>query len=305
MGRRVDLNLLVVFDAIYRTNNLSEAGKAVGLSQPAMSHALSRLRALLKDPLFVRLPRGLRPTPYADAIASKVTDGLSTIRGVLTQPGFDAATSSRVFRVAMTDIGERVVLPPLCAWLQKHAPGVGIETCQPPAREVPDALAAGEIDLAVGVLPGLGKGIREHTFAHIEYVCMVRAGHPLIRGTLTLERFRAASHIVVTSGASTATGHALAIERALRLAKARITVRNAHYLALPAIILRTDLVATLPRGIALLMQENVKVKVFEPPVALPKAQARVYWHERYHREPGNQWLRGYLIAQPKVGAVRA
>lgn len=295
LGRRVDLNLLVLFDAIYRTNNLGAAGEALGLSQPAMSHALSRLRILLKDPLFVRLPRGLRPTPYADAIAATVTDALTTIRAVLTQPGFDPATSSRVFRLAMTDIGERVVLPRLCAWLAKHAPGVGIETCQPGVRELMDGLASGEIDLAVGVLPELGTGIRQHTFAHITYVCMVRARHPSIRNKLTLEQFRAASHVIVTSAASTATGHAQAIERALRSVKARIAVRNAHYLALPGLVLSTDLVATLPRGIAVLMQENLKLKVFEPPIALPKAQARVYWHERYHREPGNQWLRAFLM----------
>lgn len=110
----------------------------------------------------------------------------------------------------------------------------------------------------------------------------------------SMEQFRAASHVIVTSAASTATGHAQAIERALRSAKARIAVRNAHYLALPGLVLGTDLVATLPRGIAVLMQENLKVKVFEPPIALPQAQARVYWHERYHHERGNQWLRGFL-----------
>jgi DNA-binding transcriptional LysR family regulator len=294
LRKRVDLNLLVVFDAIYRADNLGAAGEAIGLSQPAMSHALSRLRSLMKDPLFVRLPRGLRPTPYADAIAPAVTGALSAIRAVLTQPGFDPATSPRVFRLAMTDIGERVVLPRLCAWLAKHAPGVAIETCQPDVRELVDGLASGEIDLAVGVLPDLGAGIRQHTFAHVTYVCMVRARHPSIRDKLTLEQFRAASHVIVTSGASTATGHAQAIERALRSAKARIAVRNAHYLALPGLVLSTDLVATLPKGIAVLMQENMKLKVLEPPIALPKAQARIYWHERYHREPGNQWLRGYL-----------
>src|SRR4029453_3720391 len=96
-----------------------------------------------------------------------------------------------------------------------------------------EGLASGEIDLAVGVLTELGAGIRQHTFAHITYVCMVRAGHPLIRNKLTLEQFRAASHVIVSSAASTATGHAQAIERAMRSAKARIAVRNAHYLALP------------------------------------------------------------------------
>src|SRR3954468_3666724 len=221
LGQRVDLNLLVVFDAIYRTHNLSAAGQALGLSQPAMSHALNRLRALLKDPLFVRLARGLQATPYADAIAATVTHGLATIRGVLTEPGFDPATSTRTFRIAMTDIGERVALPRLCGHLEAHAPEVSIETCQPGIRDLREGLAAGDIDLAVGVLPDLGAGIKHRMYARSSYVCMVRAGHPVIRDSLTLHQFRSASHVIVTSAASTATGHAQAIERALREVSAR------------------------------------------------------------------------------------
>jgi DNA-binding transcriptional LysR family regulator len=301
LGKRVDLNLLVVFDAIYRSGNLGAAGQTNGLSQPAMSHALSRLRTLLKDPLFVRLPRGLQPTPYADGIASTVTHALATVRGVLTDPGFDPATSTRAFRVAMTDIGERTILPLLCSLLAVHAPGISIETCQPNLKELREGLAAGDIDLAAGVLPDLGAGIRHQVYVRSSYVCMVRAGHPAIRGSLSLQQFRQASHVVVTSSASTATGHAQAIERALRNANARIAVRNAHYLALPGIILGTDLVATLPKGLGDLMQENVKVRIFPPPVALPSFQAHIYWHERYHREPGNKWLRG-VIARCRPGS---
>jgi DNA-binding transcriptional LysR family regulator len=302
-GRRVDLNLMVVFDAVYRARNLSTAGHALGLSQPAMSHALSRLRSLVNDPLFVRLPRGLQPTPYADAIAAAVAQGLGTIRGVFTETGFNPGTSKRIFRVAMTDIGERKLLPKICAHLAAHAPGVGIETVQPSIKEIRDALATGDIDVAAGVIPEFDAGFRHQTIVRNSYVCMVREGHPTIRDALTLKLFREARHVLVSSQASTATGHAEDIERAVRkgAGKEKIAVRNAHYLALPAIIMSTDLVATVPRGLAVSFQEDVKVRIFPPPFAMPSYEARLYWHERYHREPGNKWLRGLF---PQVGPTR-
>lgn len=302
-GRRVDLNLMVVFDAVYRARNLSTAGQILGLSQPAMSHALARLRSLVKDPLFVRLPRGLQPTPYADAIAAAVAQGLGTIRGVFTETGFDPATSKRVFRIAMTDIGEHNLLPNICAHLAMHAPGVGIETVQPNIKELRDALAMGDIDLAAGVIPEFGTGFHHQTIARNSYVCMVRESHPTIRHTLTLKLFREARHVLVNSQASTATGHAEDIERAVRKAagKEKIAVRNAHYLALPALIMSTDLVATIPGGLAVSLREKVKVRLFPPPFAMPSYEARLYWHERYHREPGNQWLRGlFPQASPRA-----
>ena len=302
LGRRIDLNLMVLFDAVYRERNLSVAGEGLGLSQPAMSHALGRLRNLLKDPLFVRLPRGLQPTPYADAIAPAVAQGLLSIRGVLTETGFDPATSKRVFRLAMTDIGERTLLPKVCEQLAALAPGMGVETVQPNIKELRDALARGDIDLAAGVIPEFDAGFRHQTMARNSYVCMVREGHPKIRGALTLKQFREARHVLVNSRVSPATGHGEDIERAVRKAagKERIAVRNAHYLALPAIIMSTDLVSTIPNGLGLLFQRDFKVRLFPPPFAMPSFEARLYWHERFHLDPGNRWLRNLF---PKFGAT--
>jgi DNA-binding transcriptional LysR family regulator len=295
LGRRVDLNLMVIFDAVYRTRNLSTAGQALGLSQPAMSHALARLRTLVKDPLFVRLPRGLQPTPYADSIAASVAQGLGTIRGVFVEPEFDQATSMRVFRVAMTDIGERNLLPKLCAQLALLAPGVGIEISQPGIKELRDAMATGEIDLAAGGIPEFdsASAFRHQTIVRNSYVCMVREGHPTIRDKLTLKLFREARHVVVNSQISMATVHAENIARAMRKAAGagRIAVRSAHFLALPALIMSTDLVATIPGGLAASFRQDAKVRLFPPPFAMPSFEARLYWHERYDREPGNRWLR--------------
>ncbi|HEY6240409.1 MAG TPA: LysR family transcriptional regulator [Burkholderiales bacterium] len=294
LGRRIDLNLLVVFEAIYKARNLGAAGQTIGLSQPAMSHALARLRSLFKDPLFVRLPRGLQPTPYADTIAPTVAQGITAIRGVFDEAGFDPASSKRVFRIAMTDLGERIFLPSLCAHLAKVAPAVSVETCQPSIKELREAMASGEIDLSTGVIPSLEAGFRQQILTRSAYVCVVREGHPKIRDALTLRQFREASHVLVAANPSTAIGHAETIERALRApgVNARIALRNAHFLALPGIVLNTDFVATLPKGLAASFQEHLKVRVFPPPVPLPGFEIKLYWHDRYHREPGNKWLRG-------------
>jgi DNA-binding transcriptional LysR family regulator len=297
LGRRVDLNLLVVFDAIYKSGNLGSAGATIGLSPSAMSHALSRLRVLFKDPLFVRLPRGLQPTPLAGTLAPAVAQSLGAIRGVFEQAGFDPATSKRVFSVAMTDLGERILLPALCAHLAKVAPGVTLETCQPRLREIRDAMASGEVNLLLGVIPELEAGFRERTLLRSTYVCMVREGHPHIRRTLSLKQFRETPHVLVNVNPSTGAGHARAIEETLRdpAIAARIAVRNAHFLALPGIILSTDYIATLPRGLALSFQEQHRLRIFPPPVPIPEADVKLYWHDRYHHEPGNKWLREVLL----------
>src|SRR5262245_1956109 len=156
--RRVDLNLLVVFDAVYRTGKLSAAGEALALSQPAMSHALRRLRETLKDPLFVRLPRGLQPTPFADELAGGVTRALAELRNAIGKPKFDPAEAARLFRIAMTDIGEQVFLPKLARHLQAAAPEVSLQAYQLPVKELLTAMYEGEIDLAMGFIPQLRAG---------------------------------------------------------------------------------------------------------------------------------------------------
>lgn len=286
----------MVFDAVYRARNLGTAEQALGLSQPAMSHAVARLRFLVKDPLFVRSPRGLQPTPYADGIAPAVAQALDAIRSVFAQPEFDPATSKRLFRVAMTDIGERMLLPKLSAYLAKHAPGAAIETLHPNINELRNALSNGDIDFATGGVPEFdaSSAFRHQTIRRHSYVCMVRVGHPVIRTAPTLKQFREARHIVVNSQLSTATIHAGHIARAMRkaLGKGKVAVSNAHYLALPAIIINTDLIATVPEGLAISFQDNFKIRLFPLPFTMPTFDARLYWHERYDLEPGRRWLRG-------------
>jgi DNA-binding transcriptional LysR family regulator len=177
LAQRIDLNLIVIFDAIYRARNLTAAGRGLGLSQPAMSHALARLRSILKDPLFVRLPRGLHPTPLADDMAPALMDGLAVIRGGLERKTFEPASSTRVFRIAMGDIAEVVHLPQLIRELRISAPHVRLQTVEIPGPELRDALGEGEVDLGTGN-DRIGAGCREAALYEGQYACVVRADHP-------------------------------------------------------------------------------------------------------------------------------
>ena len=291
VGGRIDLNLLVVFDAIYQSRNLTTAGKRLGLSQPAMSHALSRLRLTFKDPLFVRLSRGLQPTPLANEIAPALIEGLAAIRGGLSRKIFDPASSTRIFNIAMGDPAEAIQLPVLLREFLSTAPHIRLHTRQVPAPLLKEALANGEVDMASGDYD-LGAGVRSQVlFEGGGYACVVGANHPEIGTRLTLKQFKAAGHILVLPlGASQ---HGRNVERTLTswAVNARIVVQISHFHGVLALITSTDLIATIPSRLARTMAQYANIKVLPPPIPFPTGRTSLYWHERFHREPGNAWLR--------------
>ena len=294
VGGRIDLNLLVVFDAIYESRNLTTAGKRLGLSQPAMSHALGRLRLTFKDPLFVRLSRGLQPTPLANEIAPELIEGLAAIRGGLSRKTFDPASSMRIFNIGMGDPAEGTQLPILVREFRTIAPHIRLHTRQVPAALLRDALANGEVDMATGDYD-LGASVRSHPLYEAEYACVAGADHPQIGNRLSLRQFKAAEHILVLPvGASQ---HGRNIERALtsRAVNARIAVQISHFHGVLALITSTDLIATIPARLAQAMARYSNIKVLPPPIRLPKWRLTLYWHERFHREPGNAWMRSEYI----------
>src|SRR5262245_13009468 len=265
--RRLDLNLLRVFETVYRTRNLTTAGEALALSQPAMSHALRRLREALKDPLFVRLPRGLRPTPYADQLASPVTRALGELRTALDRSKFEPSSSTRTFRIAMTDIGEQVFLPALTRHFQRVAPVATLQTRQIPVKDLREAMHGGEVDAAMGFIPQLGAGFYQQRLFLDDYVCMARRGHPHISAPLTLEKYRRTTHALVSSEG---TGHGERIEHALqsRHIRAKVALRVTHFLAVPSIVAHTDLAVVLPRNLAESFS-FLRVQLFALPFELP------------------------------------
>jgi DNA-binding transcriptional LysR family regulator len=289
----IDLNLLRAFDAILREGGVTAAGVRLGLSQPAMSHALQRLRRLLNDPLFVRTPRGMHPTPFARRLAPPVRQALDLIRETLTQQtGFEPKTSERVFRLHLTDVGELVFLPPLLARLRQEAPGVRVEVEQRRQEQVADALATGEIDLAVGFLPALSAEIVQRQLFRDRYVCLVRSGHPTIRAKLSLTQFLQASHVLVSSEGSP---HQI-VEQTLRARglRRKIALHVPHFTVVPMILARTDCVVIVPEGFVHAVAPLGRFKALRLPMEIPALDVKIHWHRRYDQDPGIAWLRNVL-----------
>jgi DNA-binding transcriptional LysR family regulator len=286
----LDLNLLRAFDAIATEGSVTVAGERIGLTQPAMSNALARLRTVFGDPLFVRTPRGMRPTPFAQQLAQPVREALRLIQGALQQhAGFDPGSSGNTFRLFMSDIGEMVFLPGLLERIKRDAPAVKIEVVRIPIKDVHTAQEAGEIDLAVGFLPGLITGMRQQPLFREQYVCMLRADHPVVGDRISAKQFRAAAHVLVSYAG---TGHQVIEETFLREGLGgRIAVRVPHFLVVPMILARTDLVVTVPSRVAEVFAQSGNFKVLKLPLRMPSFEVRLHWHQRFHQDPANRWLR--------------
>jgi DNA-binding transcriptional LysR family regulator len=289
--RDVDLNLLRVFDAVLRERGVTPAAAGLGLTQPAVSNALSRLRAVFGDPLFLRTPTGMDATPFARELAAPVRQALALLESALAHgPGFDPASATRAFRFYMSDLGQIEFLPPLIERMQQHAPGVRLEAVALDVEDIAAALAAGALDLAVGFLPGLGPPVRRRALFRDPYLCLMRADHPI--KSLTKRKFLEASHALVTYRG----GHRVIEEALERAGLARkIALRVPHFTVVPMVLERTDLILTLPARVARVFERRGKLKSLPPPVPIPPAEVAVHWHERFEADPGNRWLREQVI----------
>lgn len=290
----LDLNLLRVFDAVLRDRSVTAAAARLGLTQPAVSNALARLRRRFDDPLFVRGTRGMDPSPFARALAAPVHQALALIEAALAQrAGFDPGSSTRTFRFYMSDIGEVFFLPPLVERVRRAAPGVRLEAAAVPLAQIAASLASGELDLAVGFLPGLSGAVRSRRLFRDPYVCLMRADRSGAGRRLTRRQFAQASHALVSSPGS---GHQV-IEQALErhgLAR-RIALRVPHFTVVPQVLERTDLLLTIPLRIARVFEKGGRLRALRLPFPIPAADVGVHWHERFDRDPGNRWLRELLV----------
>jgi len=285
--RDVDLNLLRVFDAVLREHGVTPAAAGLGLTQPAVSNALARLRGQFGDRLFVRTPGGMDATPFARELAEPVRQALALIDAALAHgPGFDPGSTTRAFRFYMSDLGQIEFLPPLIERVQRAAPGVRLEAVALEVDDIADALATGALDLAVGFLPGLGPPVRRRALFRDPYLCLMRADHPI--KALTRRKFQEASHALVTYKG----GHRV-VEEALERAglARRIALRLPHFTVVPMVLERTDLLCTLPARVARVFERRGGLKSLAPPVPIPPADVAVHWHERFEADPGNRWLR--------------
>lgn len=292
--KNLDLNLLLVFNQLLLLRRVSAVGEKLGLSQPAVSNALKRLRLLLNDELFLRTSRGMEPTPFALQLAEPIAYALNTIETSLNQRAtFDAASSKRRFTIGMNDIGEIYFLPKLMDKLASIAPGVSINTVRNTSLNLREAMEAGQVDLAAGLLPELKAGFFQRRLFKQRYVCIFRADHALDKGEISVEEFSAAEHVVV--GASEI-GHARLDETiSARGIRRNFKLTVPHFVAIGHILSRTDMVATVPERYAQQCLAPFGLKSAQVPVALPEIAISLFWHAKFHKEPGIQWLRGVLF----------
>jgi DNA-binding transcriptional LysR family regulator len=288
----VNLNLLVAFDALFEELSVTGAARRAGVTQPAMSNTLAQLRTLFDDALFLRHRTGLTPTSRAKELAEPIRKGLRLLQGALTGQSFEPATSERRFVIALSDYVELVLLPSLLRRLSKLAPGVRLQLVPWGLHEAPPGLGRGEVDLMLGFYDKLPPHHHEQALFDDEYVCVVRRRHPTVKNKLTLAQYLELSHVLVSSRADSPGS----VDRALgALGKKRVVgARVSHFLTVPVLIAQTDFVAALDRRVAEVFAAPLGLKLFAPPLKLPKGTIGQVWHEQDDAEPGQRWLRGVI-----------
>jgi DNA-binding transcriptional LysR family regulator len=290
----IDLNLLAVFQEVYRERQISGAAKRLGLTQSAVSNALARLRRTLDDELFVRTSLGMQPTPFAEEIAGPLGIAMAQVTLALNQRSqFDPATSNRRFVLAMTDVGEVHFMPALIERCRSVAPLVQLSSVRAGGVALKDELESGRVDLAVGPFDDLSEALYQRQLFRQPYVSLVRAGHPLARGKVTLGRFVAAEHLLVDATDSPYDRINQLLQQAGIGKSTRFRVP--HFTAVPYIVGSSDLVVTVPQKLAERAAQPFGLKWFVPPLALPELQTKLFWHRRFNQDPGSQWLRALVV----------
>jgi DNA-binding transcriptional LysR family regulator len=289
--QRMDLNLLVVLDAIFEAENLTNAARKLGVSQPTVSASLNKLRLLLGDDLFVRSQGAMRPTDRAEQFRQPLKAILDAIRfDIFAQAPFDPATEASSFTISTTDFGELEALPEIMTYLGTHAPRVQVRTILCESDALPKAMDAGEIDLAYGYFPELnGATFHQQVILDHDIVCLVRQGHPLIEGGLSAERYQDANHAAVHPG--NRIGDTISDKLAEQGIARQISLAMSHSVYLPYIVSKTDLIATLPRPIAIQASKMYPLVIVETPFPSPRMQLKQIWHRRFDGSPRLKWFR--------------
>jgi DNA-binding transcriptional LysR family regulator len=289
----IDLNLLVVFDALVAEGHATRAAERIGLTQPAVSHALNRLRALFGDPLFVRSPRGMVPTSLAQDIAPSVRSILEQVEGVLRGGrALDPAASTRQFVLGLSDYAAFVLLPRLTVRLDQEASGVSLVVRNTSRSVGLPMLEDGTVELIAGNFPEPPTHMREELLYEEDFICAGRRDHPDLGEPLDLDRYLALRHLQVsTKGNPSGYVDAVLAEKGL---KRNVAVTVGHFLMAPMLVDASDLVATEPRRLLTPLAGRLPLRLFSPPIDIPLFRVVQTWHARHDADPGHQWLRRIL-----------
>jgi len=287
----VDLNLLTVLEALLDLRSVTKAAQSVGLSQPATSRALGRLRVMFKDRILVRTAGGLVLTPLAESMAQDVKSALVIVRSLLERPDFDPQNITGRFRMAMLDHQALLDLPLLFPAISRAMPGIDLEV-RSIASTTLEQLEADELDLAIGWFANAPAGYWRSRLYFDEFATMVRSDHPLVRGELTAQNFAAQRHALV-SVMDDDQGGSLDEALAAHGLQRRIALKVGQFAALPRLIRDSDLISTMPRQLAELLC-SPGLTLVRPPFDLPSIEVSQLWHERRHGDPKHVFMRSLV-----------
>ena len=290
----IDHNLFVVFDAIYTEGNLTRAGEIIGITQPAVSNSLSRLRNLFDDPLFVRTAEGMVPTPVAQNIIGSVRQALGLIRSsVQESESFDPAVSDKRFRVSMTDLSQAILLPRLFTLIREKAPGVSIDCYQVHRRDMSIELASGNLDLAIDIPLTPDPQMNHAALASHPYVCVVGNNNERIKDKLDLDTYLSLEHIHISSRRG-GLGHVdLTLGKMGR--KRSIALRTQHYLSTPQLVTGGNFALTVPKIFADFLANFLPIRYFDLPFDVPNLETHLFWHESTDKDQANTWMRNLIL----------
>jgi DNA-binding transcriptional LysR family regulator len=302
--KNIDLNLLVYLDVLLRKQNVTRAAEALGISQPAMSNSLQRLRTLFNDPLLVRTGNGMSPTERATRLQPLVQQIVASVeKAVESEQEYEPARANRVFRVSVSDYTESTLVPMLLRHMRSRAPNVTLDFLTPSDVTFED-LEQGKVDMVINRFDDLPASLHQRTVWRDGFSCLCSRHNP-IRYDFTLENYLSASHIWVSkTGMGVGVGMEPAavqqlgwVDDALRRIgrKRRIRVFTRHYQAAMKLAEMRDLVVTLPTRAARLAQDNPEVVILDPPFDIPEMELKMAWSPLLHHNPAHRWLRGLIV----------
>jgi DNA-binding transcriptional LysR family regulator len=294
----IDTRLLRTFLVLMAEKSVSRSAERLGLSQPATSHALARLRAMFGDPLLLRGRAGMVPTERAAEIERSVRRMLGELDSLIGQDRpFDPAQASRTFVLSAPEYAEHLLMPLLSKRLRREAPGVRIEVRAPDRERAFELLESGEVDVRIAWLPKPPVSLRSVALFQDRIVCIAHRDHPTVRGAITLAQYLALPHARPLGTGSTTTGRVIdsAVERQGRGRKLDLVFLVQNFLTLPFLMDGTDMIATLPLLLAQRFGAQHPLQILEPPLRLPRVRYAAYWHERSHKDAGQRWLRAVLV----------
>lgn len=294
----IDLNLFLAFQAIYATRSVTLAGDRLGMTQSAASNALKRLRERFNDALFVRSADGMVPTPVAERLIAPIEEGLASLMQAVDQGRtFEAEASSRTFRIAVNDIGQLVMMPDLLSVARGLAPGVRFETVDVPIAEARQRMLHGQIDIALGSWEPMGPAFYQQRLFDETFVVMTSRSSPLgERDSIDLDEYLAAEHIAYRPHGTTELQLQHTLERAGALDRRRVVLTAAHSLGLSSIVASSGLLLTAPARLARAMVvSRADLHIVNAPFEVMPFEIRQQWHERFHQDSGNRWLRELIF----------